>query len=84
LYATVFGMSTGLPSTRRVSPPIGIRFSPVAVTMTSAGSSVPDVSRIPCSVNVSMVSVTTDARPSLIDRNRSPSGIRHIRWSHGL
>ena len=38
----------------------------------------------PVSVNVSMWSVTIDARPALIASNRSPSGTRHRRWSHGL
>ena len=42
-------------------PPNGRIFRPVAVTMMSASSSSPDVSRIPVFVNVSMVSVTTDA-----------------------
>ena len=37
--------------------------SPVAVTITSASSSVPDSSWSPFSVKVSMPSVTTDARP---------------------
>ena len=60
------------------------RFRPVAVTMRSASSSSPDSSACPVSVNVSMRSVTTDARPSLIASNRSPSGTRQRRWSHGL
>ena len=56
---------------------------PVAVTTTSAGSSSPDETRTPLSVNVSMVSVTTSTLPSRMVRNRSPSGTRHSRWSQG-
>ena len=59
-------------------------FRPVAVTIRSASSSAPDSSRRPFSVNVSMRSVTTDARPLPIASKRSPSGTRHMRWSHGL
>ena len=40
-------------------------------------------SRMPRSVNVVDVSVTTDARPVAIALNRSPSGTTHRRWSHG-
>ena len=65
-------------------PPNGRIFSPVAVTMMSASSSSPEVSRIPVLVNVSMVSVTTDACPRRIDLNRSPFGTKQSRWSHGL
>ena len=54
------------------------------MTMMSASSSAPDSSSSPFSVNVSIRSVTTDADPSLIALKRSPSGTRHIRWSHGL
>ena len=39
---------------------------------------------MPVSVNVSMRSVTTDASPLRIALNRSPSGTRQRRWSHGL
>src|SRR3546814_4507917 len=45
--------------------------SPVAVTTMSAAISVPDASLIPVSVKVSIVSVTTEARPSRIATNRS-------------
>jgi hypothetical protein len=55
----------------------------VALTMTSASSSAPERSFRPVSVNVSMWSVTTDARPLRSTRKRSPLGTRHIRWSHG-
>ena len=64
--------------------PSGTRFSPVAVTTRSASSSAPDSSLSPVSVNVSIRSVTTDALPSQIAAKRSPSGTRHMRWSHGL
>ena len=48
----------------------------MAVTMTSASSSVPDSSRRPFSVKRSMWSVTTDAEPSRIAAKRSPFGHR--------
>ena len=38
---------------------------------------------MPSRVKRSMRSVTTDASPVLIASKRSPSGTRHIRWSHG-
>ena len=50
----------------------------------SASSSAPDSSLSPFSVKVSIRSVTIDALPALIDSNRSPSGTRQRRWSHGL
>ena len=56
----------------------------MAVTMMSASSSSPEPSRMPVSVKVSMVSVTTEASPWRIAWNRSPSGTRQSRWSHGL
>ena len=37
----------------------------------------------PVSVNDTIRSVTTEAEPSRIAANRSPSGTRHSRWSHG-
>ena len=49
----------------------------------SASSSSPDASLMPVGVNVSIVSVTTDALPDLIASNRSLFGTRHRRWSHG-
>ena len=58
-------------------------FSPVAVTITSASSSSPEASAIPSSVKVSMSSVTIEASPRWIALNRSPSGTRQTRWSHG-
>ena len=56
----------------------------MAVTMMSASSSRPDVRRMPVGVTESMVSVMTSTRPARIASYRSPSGIRHRRWSHGL
>ena len=38
---------------------------------------------MPCSVKVSMRSVTTEARPERIALNRSASGTTHRRWSQG-
>ena len=38
---------------------------------------------MPCSVKVSMRSVTTDAVPCLIALKRSPFGTTQSRWSHG-
>ena len=38
---------------------------------------------MPVAVNGSMVSVTTDAWPLRSARNRSPSGTKQSRWSHG-
>ena len=34
-------------------------------------------------MNRSMVPVAIEARPCRMARNRSPSGTRHSRWSHG-
>ena len=51
-------------------------FSPVAVTMMSAGSSSPFVRRIPVGVNRSMVAVTISALPPRIAWKKSPSGHR--------
>ena len=51
--------------------------------MMSASTLAPVTSRTPFSVNVSICPVTTDAVPSRMARNRSPSGTMHIRWSHG-
>ena len=39
---------------------------------------------MPVSVNVSISSVTTEAAPAEIDSNRSLSGTRQSRCSHGL
>ena len=65
-------------------PPMSSSSSPVAVTMTSASTSSPPLEqRRRRAVNRSMRSVTTDARPSLIAANRSPSGTTQSRWSHG-
>ena len=73
-----------MPSMVISMPPRPSRFSPVAVTMMSASSSVPEASLSPVSVKVSMWSVTTEALPSLSALKRSPSGTRQTRWSHGL
>ena len=51
--------------------------------MMSAGTLRPSVSSTPPEVNVSICPVTTDALPSRMARNRSPSGTMHIRWAHG-
>ena len=64
-------------------PPKASSCSPVAVTMMSASSSWPDVSRMPFGVNVSIVSVTIEACALRSARNRSPSGTKQSRWSHG-
>ena len=65
-----------------ISPRVTI-CSPVAVMTMSASSTSPDVSVIPVAVNVSIVSVTTEALPDLMALNRSLLGMRHSRWSHG-
>lgn len=83
LYAMVFGSSTARPSTISSMPPNASSRNPVAVTTTSAGGVSPDSSRSPDDVNSAIRSVTTDARPDRIAANRSPSGTRHNRWSHG-
>lgn len=83
LKATVSANRTGVPLTMRFRPPNGCRFSPVAVTMMSAGRSAPDFSWMPDSVNVAMWSVTTEASPRLIAVNRLPSGTARSRCSHG-
>jgi hypothetical protein len=38
---------------------------------------------MPVGVKRSIVSVTIDALPAEMALNRSPSGTRHRRWSHG-
>ena len=53
---------------------------PVAVTMMSASSSWPDCKRMPFSVKRSMWSVTTEALPSAMPWNMSPSGMKAKRW----
>src|SRR5262249_5578266 len=62
------------PSTESSIPPRNSRSIPVAVTMMSPSSSLPDRSRSPRSVNSSTWSVTTDAAPSLIALKKSPAG----------
>ena len=64
-------------------PPITSKFSPVAVTMTSAGRDVPEARSIPSGVIREIVSVTISAVPALMARYRSPLGIAQTRWSHG-
>ena len=80
----VFAQSIGAPSTVTFRPPSTCKVRPVAVTIRSASISAPEASFKPVWVNDSMVSVTTDARPAFIALNRSPSGTRHRRCSHGL
>ena len=75
--------STGSPSTVNGMSPSALRLNPVAETTMSASSSSPDEVRMPVSVKVSMVSVTTEARPSLIAVKMSPSGTTAIRCCHG-
>ena len=75
--------STGEPSTVNATSPKTERLNPVAVTTMSAGISSPELTLIPCSVNVSMVSVTTEALPSRSAANRSPSGTMAMRCCHG-
>ena len=75
--------STGSPSTANATSPKTDRVKPVAVTTTSAGISSPEETRMPCSVNVSMVSVTIEAVPARRVANRSPSGTRARRCCHG-
>ena len=55
-------------------PPRKSNSSPVAVTMMSASSSRPEVSRSPLSVKRSIRSVTTDAAPAEMALKRSPFG----------
>ena len=59
------------------------RFDPVALTTMSASRCSPDSSSTPFSVNVAIRPVTIDVVPLRRVRNRSPSGTRHSRWSHG-
>src|SRR5439155_184435 len=66
--------STASRSTVNATSPRTDMLNPVAVTTTSAGISSPELTLIPCSVNVSMVSVTTHAFPPRRAANRSPSG----------
>ena len=56
---------------------------PVAVTTMSASISSPELTRMPFSVNVSMVSVTIEAFPSRSAANKSPSGTIAMRCCHG-
>jgi hypothetical protein len=65
--------STGSSSTMNATSPRTDRLKPVAVTTISAGISSPEPTLIPCSVNVSMVSVTIEAFPSRSTANRSPA-----------
>ena len=80
----VSAIATSLPSTVSRMPPRASSRSPVAVTTMSASSSAPDLSLIPVSVNSAIWSVTTSARPLRMAAKKSPSGARHMRWSHGL
>jgi hypothetical protein len=56
---------------------------PVAVTMMSAPISSPELTSIPVSVNVSMVSVTIDALPERSAAKKSPSGTTPMRCCYG-
>ena len=64
LYETVFDTSTVSPSMLSDIPPMGSRFSPVAVTTTSASRCSPDSSCTPCSVNVAIRPVAIEASPA--------------------
>ena len=75
--------STGSPSTANATSPKSDRLNPVALTTMSAGISSPELTLIPRSVNVSMVSVTIEAFPSRSAANRSPSGTMAMRCCHG-
>jgi hypothetical protein len=75
--------STGSPSTLNATSPKADRLKPVAVTTMSAGISSPELTRIPFSVKVSIVSVTIEAFPSRSAANRSPSGTMAMRCCHG-
>ena len=75
--------STGSSSTVNATSPKTVRLNPVAVTTTSAWSSSPELTLMPVSVNVSMVSVTIDALPSRMAANMSPSGTMAMRCCHG-
>ena len=67
--------STGSPSTANATSPSSDMLNPVArlTTMSAAISAPEQLTLIPCSVNVSMVSVTIDAVASRSVANRSPS-----------
>ncbi len=75
--------STGSPSTVKATSPSTDRSKPVAVTTTSASISSPELTRMPFSVKVSIVSVTIEALPSRSAANRSPSGTIAMRCCHG-
>jgi hypothetical protein len=75
--------STGSPSTVNATSPKSERLKPVAVTTTSAGISVPELTFSPQGVKVSMVSVTIEAFPSRSDANRSPSLTMAMRCCQG-
>ena len=67
-------MSNSFLSIVIFAPPKANNFNPVADITMSASNSFPDFNLMPFSVNVSICSVTTEAFPSLIDLNKSPSG----------
>ena len=77
------GIGTGSPSTVGWMPPKSRSRRPVAVTTTSASSTLPELSRIPSGTKVSIVSVTTCARPRRTALKKSASGTKQSRWSHG-
>ena len=80
---TVSAKSSDLPSMENAMSPVASRLKPVAVTMMSASSVLPDFKRMPVSVKRSISSVTTDALPAAMPLNRSPSGMKAMRCRHG-
>ena len=76
--------AAGAAVDRQRDMPSRLSLRPVATTTMSAPSVAPDARRMPSSTKRSIVSVTTDARPARMAPNRSPSGTRQTRWSHGL
>ncbi len=83
LYARWSPGTTARPSTVSSIPPNATSRRPVAVTMMSASSERPEDNDTPDDVNREIRSVTTSALPERNARNRSASGTRHSRWSHG-
>ena len=75
--------STASPSTVNGMSPNTDRLNPVAVTTMSASSSSPELTRMPVSVNSSIVSVTIEAFPSRMAAKKSPSGTIAMRCCHG-
>ena len=82
-HDTAFAKSSGSSSIVIATSPSTDMLKPVAVMMTSASSVSPEASVMPCSVNDSIWSVTTEAWPDLIDWKKSPSGTKAMRCCHG-